>query len=377
MLKRTGKQNRTRRGAAIVYVTVSLVTMVGFCSLAVDVGRAQLSKTQLHRVADSAARSAALGIPTGSSYADAANIASFNLVDGTPVTIKTTDVVLGYWDTSTRTFTAGGSNINAAHVTVHRTKANGNPITLYFAQVLGFNTVDVSASATAMLIPPLNINDTVQATANPFLAGMPNGSEASNINPHNSPDFAGAMGTAQNTAVAPQDSGLTITGGQALTFTGIAGTAGHDPSLPSYEPDGETGEGDVPSDIGHNNLSTSESGDYTPGYNNQNGIADANIPINALVGVFLSDSQPSDNNAPANLDFSTVESRNFTTLQPALQQIFFIGDGLTDSGVQQNFIAPKGATRLFLATWDFYQWNNNYGYRTVQVSQIGQVVTVQ
>jgi Flp pilus assembly protein TadG len=377
MLKRTGNQNRNRRGAAIVYVAVSLVTMVGFCSLAVDVGRAQLAKTQLHRVADAAARSAALGIETNSSFADASDIASRNRVDGTPVTITASDVVLGYWSTTNRTFTAGGSNINAAHVTVHRTKANGNPITLYFAQALGFNTVDVSASATAMLIPPLNVTDTVQATANPFLSGMPNGSEASNINPHNSPDIAGAMGTAQATAVSPQNAGMSIVGGQALTFTGISGTAGHDPGLPSYEPDGETGEGNVPSDIGHNNLSTSESGDFTPGYNNQNGIADANIPINALVGVFLSDNQPSDSAAPANLDFSSVASRNFTTLQPALQQIFFIGDGLTDSGVQQNFIAPKGATRLFLATWDFYQWNNNYGYRTVQISQIGQVITVQ
>jgi hypothetical protein len=341
------------------------------------VGRAQLAKTQLHRVADAAARSAALGITTNSSYADALDIASRNRVDGTPVTIKTTDVVLGYWDTTRRTFTAGGGNINAAHVTVHRTKANGNPITLYFAQAIGFNTVDVSASATAMLIPPLNINDSVQATANPFLSGMPNGSEASNTNPHNSPDFAGAMGSDQNTPVSPQNAGLTIVGGQALTFTGIAGTAGHDPNLPSYEPDGETGEGSIPSDIGHNNLSTSESGDTAPGYNNQNGIADANIPINALVGVFLSDNQPSDSDAPANLDFSSVASRNFTSLQPALQQVFFIGDGLTDSGVQQSFIAPPGATRLFLATWDFYQWNNNYGYRTVQISQIGQVVTVQ
>jgi Flp pilus assembly protein TadG len=376
MLKQTGdRTNRSRRGAAIIYVTLTLTAMVGFCSLAVDVGRAQVAKTELRRVADSAARSAVLGIATNSSYADAANIASYNKVDGTPVTLKPGDVVLGYWDTATRTFTAGGSPTNAAKVTVRRTKANGNPITCYFAQVLGFPTVDVSASSVAMIIPPVDIDDTIQATANPFLSAMPAGSEASNINPHNSPDFAG---TTKNPAQSPQDSGLAIAPGEGLTFSSISGTAGHDPGLPSYEPDGETGEGTIPSDIGHNNLSTSESGDFTPGYNNQNGIADANIPINALVGVFLSDEQPSKTDAPdQNLDFSSVDSRNFTTLSPGLKQIFFIGDGLTDAGVQQTFVAPPGATRLFLATWDFYQWNNNYGYRTVQVSQVGQVITVQ
>jgi len=30
-----------------------------------------------------------------------------------------------------------------------------------------------------------------------------------------------------------------------------------------------------------------------------------------------------------------------------LKQVFFIGDGLTSGGVQQQFIVPTGATRYF------------------------------
>jgi hypothetical protein len=46
-----------------------------------------------------------------------------------------------------------------------------------------------------------------------------------------------------------------------------------------------------------------------------------------------------------------------------LQQSFFIGDGLTGTGVGsvQTFIAPEGATRLFLGSMDGGGWYNNVG----------------
>ncbi|MBX7211632.1 MAG: choice-of-anchor D domain-containing protein [Verrucomicrobiaceae bacterium] len=71
----------------------------------------------------------------------------------------------------------------------------------------------------------------------------------------------------------------------------------------------------------------------------------------ALVGVFLGASQPA--SAPARLDFSTgALGENFTTLTPALGQVFFIGDGLTSGGVAQQFFIPAGATRLFFGIPD-------------------------
>jgi hypothetical protein len=101
-------------------------------------------------------------------------------------------------------------------------------------------------------------------------------------------------------------------------------------------------------------------------------------PINALVGVFLDDNQPNLTPTPAkNLDFSTSASRDFSTLKPDLKQIFFIGDGMNSNGQTQEFVVPQGATRLFLATWDFYEWNNNAGARDVVVIRPMRIVTVK
>jgi hypothetical protein len=359
---------KQRKGVALIYITVAMTAMLGFCSLAVDLGRAQMVKTQLRSTADAAARSAALGITTGTSIADAIDIANRNTADGKPVVILPSDVVLGYWDTNLRVFTPGGSNINAAQCSAAFLTSRGTGLKMMFAPALGFKSLDIHASATAMLVPPLNVNQLIQATANPFLSGMPAGSTASEINPHHDVDHAG---TSTNPLESPTPLGMPISGGTNLTFTSITGTARHDPNLADYEPDGQL------DNIGHNNLTTVESGDYANTMYSENGIADVWAPIDALVGVFLDDSAPNTTPTPSSLDFSTAASRDFSVLKPQLKQIFFIGDGENSAGVAQQFVAPKGATRLFLATWDFYEWSNNSGNRTVKVSANGTVTLVK
>jgi len=74
-------------------------------------------------------------------------------------------------------------------------------------------------------------------------------------------------------------------------------------------------------------------------------------PQGPLTGVFLSNAIPSAG-PPATLDFSTPALRDFASLSPALGQVFYIGDGKTSGDVFQQFIAPVGATRLFLAIPD-------------------------
>lgn len=71
-----------------------------------------------------------------------------------------------------------------------------------------------------------------------------------------------------------------------------------------------------------------------------------------LVGVFETNAEPVDP-APLSLNFSVIGT-NFTSLSPALNQVFFIGDGLTGdgTGAQQQFQIPAGATRLFLGLAD-------------------------
>ena len=59
-----------------------------------------------------------------------------------------------------------------------------------------------------------------------------------------------------------------------------------------------------------------------------------------LVGVFLSDDPPADP-APKRLDFT--DNEDFDLLKPEIGQTFLIGDG-----VGRRYLAPSGATRLFL-----------------------------
>jgi hypothetical protein len=73
-----------------------------------------------------------------------------------------------------------------------------------------------------------------------------------------------------------------------------------------------------------------------------------------LAGVFLTDLAMTPGDEPQRLNFtaSTGIGSDFTSLSPALGQIFFIGDGQTSGSVLQQFNVPAGATRLFLGFAD-------------------------
>ena len=136
-----------RRGVAIVYVIVGLTAFAGFVSLAVDLGRVELVKTQLQRVADSAARYAAQGAEAGNAVAWAKANAQEQTVNGSTYSMSDSDVVTGNWSNST--FTAGGTPLNAVKVTCGCTAACGTAVPLMFGAVIGRATCDVNATSIA------------------------------------------------------------------------------------------------------------------------------------------------------------------------------------------------------------------------------------
>ena len=82
------------------------------------------------------------------------------------------------------------------------------------------------------------------------------------------------------------------------------------------------------------------------------GIKSDNIMF--LVGVFLDENEPV-NPAPTVLDFRAEGlTDSFADLYPAINQTFFIGDGLT--GTAQRFHVPSTATRLFLGFADGFDF---------------------
>jgi Flp pilus assembly protein TadG len=360
---------------ALVYVTLIILVLMGFVSMAVDLGRVQLAQTQLQAAADAAARYGALGLQNiinGSSAAtsNATTAAASNMVDGSPLVLQSSDVVIGIWSSSSRTFTpvTDPTTANAVQVTAVRAAARGNGIPTVFLQALGRSSFDIKATSIALLTPGASVSMNVPATSNPFLAGQPAGVSASNGNPHNDPDWSAGspnppsnLGGVHIEASPPQvSSTIPIKAGTAMTFDGINGGANNDYTFTNlYTADGDT-----------SNLASNTDGD-------EHGIANMVAPINCLVGVFLNNSTPGSSAAPSDLDFSTDAARNFNSLSPQLNQLFFIGDGRNDAGVVQQFIVPSGATRLFIGTWDDYEWNNNIGSFNLTIHAPGTVSTVQ
>src|SRR3954453_18283413 len=57
------KPYQRRRGLSMLYVVVMLTALIGFVSMAVDVGRVRLARTQLQTATDASARAAADSLP--------------------------------------------------------------------------------------------------------------------------------------------------------------------------------------------------------------------------------------------------------------------------------------------------------------------------
>jgi len=173
------------------------------------------------------------------------------------------------------------------------------------------NALCLSAAAAAVL--------EVDGRANLFGAGHSAVSD---------PGFGGA-------GILPPSINFTAGSNLVLTFTSVTGT--------------------VSCCDGDSSFNDADGGPFATGdtdINSFNGISGMVHPTRTmyLAGAFLSDDEPVDP-APTRLSFS--EPEDFATLSPLLNQSFFIGDGLTDTGgVTQRFLVPVGATRLFLGFVD-------------------------
>jgi hypothetical protein len=187
--------------------------------------------------------------------------------------------------------------------------------------------------------------DTVDATLgghhDPYLAGQPLGTaHGGNLVPDQSPHLVP----------------LAFVGGELVRFLGVDGQVKEHASpfqkygtTAAWGPDGDPTRIAVASEA--------------------LGISGLRMPMNALLGVF-SGSEPNKSMAPQSLDFGSAASRDFDLLQPALHQVFFIGDGLREDGITlQAFEVPAGAKTLYLGTADSGAWGDNTGSLVVTVEQ--------
>ena len=171
---KTFERTDNDKGATIVLVSILLVVIIGIAALAIDVGNLAATKGELQKLADGAALAGAgelgsqylSGACAGISATDIANIANDvaqkNVANTKPISLQSSDIVLGCWDFADDTFTPLGEDDcncnqkipNAVSVIARRDSAANTPVDTFFAGVLGPETVGLRATAIASLSGP-------------------------------------------------------------------------------------------------------------------------------------------------------------------------------------------------------------------------------
>lgn len=143
---------RNRRGIALLMVGLLLIVFVGVTAIAIDFGRMYLFRTQLHTSADAAAMAGTLRLMQGDALGacdTSVAYGTWHSVERTPVTMTTSDVVPGFWDWQSSTFTPApglnwtSSTNNAVQATARYTA------TFTFGRVFGAVTRARSATSVA------------------------------------------------------------------------------------------------------------------------------------------------------------------------------------------------------------------------------------
>jgi Flp pilus assembly protein TadG len=402
--------NRRHSGMAMIYVVITIVALMGFTSFAVDLGRYQTCKTELRRAADAAARAAVASIPLGTSLATSAatNMAANDKADGLVLnsTNATVTVTFLHWTSSTNHSVTSGvtSSTNAVRVTIQHT------VPLLFGQVVGISSKSAVESSTAALVQIQQTTQSVSAQSNLWLSGAPKGTLGSEpdggyssaAHPYKydvagDPSIAYGQPGGPGSAVAADYSStggkvestdynneqlynsiqqftLTVTPGSVIQVSNVSGTANNQGEFTGGGSGTTTADG---SDSGTYAIYSDDAAN--PGLaqgslttaGSEHGISNIETPINSLNGVFLNNNAPEteESTVPPGLNFSTQTERDYTSIQPELQQSFYVGTGLTSTDTQQTIVVPANATRLFLGTMDGHEWANNVGAFNVTITQ--------
>jgi Mg-chelatase subunit ChlD len=149
---RASIRNRNRRGAALIYAMIAFAVICGFVALGAEVAKVRAIKAELRNAVDGATHAACTGLDVSPAEARlrAKTIAAGNLVNGQPLTLLDSDIELGKWNTSTRSFSAlsaaNESTADAVRITGRLAGSRGTAIPLIFLPVLGGqNSTGISA----------------------------------------------------------------------------------------------------------------------------------------------------------------------------------------------------------------------------------------
>jgi len=157
---------RAQRGSVLTLTAASLLALMGFMGLALDVGYVYMVRNELQDAADAAALAGAGQLFSGSSSipdftvgSAAASSAITNLNNqAANAALVTGTITTGYWDLTGSTIEVHTSSLSANDfpaVKVQITKSGTNgAVNSFFSKALGINTFNPTATAVAVVTGP-------------------------------------------------------------------------------------------------------------------------------------------------------------------------------------------------------------------------------
>lgn len=153
-----------------VTVAIVLVVLLSFGALALDISNAMIARNELQNIADASALAGArqLGViyaalPTGTPYntyvlsdpsavvTAVTTVGVANQARQVSIAINPADVTIGVWDSVSRTLTPGNVGATGVRVTARRDGGANGPVETWLAGIMGINSMNVVATATAAL----------------------------------------------------------------------------------------------------------------------------------------------------------------------------------------------------------------------------------
>lgn len=145
------RSKSSRKGAYAILFGFSIIVLLGFGALAIDVGYIRLAQMQTQDIADAASQAALYRLRrTGDlddARAAAASIARENKVVGTAPDLDL--VQFGSWDqnAAVKVFDPDASRPNAVRAVVSR--KDGNAVNMFLGRLFGVDTADITREATS------------------------------------------------------------------------------------------------------------------------------------------------------------------------------------------------------------------------------------
>lgn len=142
---RYGRQRaRDRRGNITVLAAVMSVFLCAMAAFAVDLGYIYWTRSTLESAANAAAMAGGIELRNAQSYSNirdaAVEFAELNS-PGISNILRTSDVTLGTWNFTSKTFTAGNTNPNAVRVVIRRDSLSAK-VPAFFCKVIGAGDID-------------------------------------------------------------------------------------------------------------------------------------------------------------------------------------------------------------------------------------------